>query len=290
MPRGPDGTRSPRRTCGSRPGWRSPTAGGATRSTRRASTRAPSTRRWPTPGPTTTARRTVTAATAARLRTVPRLRAESEKRRNRHRATPLSRAVAGRRRTGRPRRRPIRSAPPGWGVPGLAPGRLEVPGIGAGAAGRRSRARSERGRVVGSTRPSGTVTKLHLADTVLAAAPHQVARGRTGAGLRLAREDLRQATLEGREGNLVLFVVDASGSMGSRARMGAVKGAVLSLLLDAYQRRDKVGLVTFRGADAEVALPPTWSVEAAAARLTDLPTGGRTPLAAGLLRAHETLR
>jgi magnesium chelatase subunit D len=72
--------------------------------------------------------------------------------------------------------------------------------------------------------------------------------------------------------------------------MGAVKGAVLSLLLDAYQRRDKVGLVTFRGSAADLALPPTWSVEAAAARLTDLPTGGRTPLAAGLLRAHEVLR
>jgi magnesium chelatase subunit D len=168
--------------------------------------------------------------------------------------------------------------------------RLEVPGIGAGASGRRSRARSDRGQVVGSRRPHGTVTKLHLTDTVLAAAPHQVARGRSGPGLRIAREDLRQASLEGREGNLVLFVVDASGSMGSRARMAAVKGAVLSLLLDAYQRRDKVGLVTFRGADAELALPPTWSVEAAAARLRELPTGGRTPLAAGLLRAHETLR
>jgi magnesium chelatase subunit D len=168
--------------------------------------------------------------------------------------------------------------------------RLEVPGIGAGAAGRRSRARSERGRVVGSTRPEGTVTKLHLADTVLAAAPHQRARGRTGTGLRLERSDLRQATLEGREGNLVLFVVDASGSMGARSRMAAVKGAVLSLLMDAYQRRDKVGLITFRGGAAELALPPTWSVEAAAARLTSLPTGGRTPLAAGLLRAHETLR
>jgi magnesium chelatase subunit D len=168
--------------------------------------------------------------------------------------------------------------------------RLEVPGIGAGTAGRRSRARSERGRVVGSRRPAGTVTSLHLIDTVAAAAPHQVARGRTGPGLRIERGDLRQAALEGREGNLVLFVVDASGSMGSRARMGAVKGAVLSLLLDAYQRRDKVGLVTFRGSDAELALPPTWSVEAAAARLTDLPTGGRTPLAAGLLRAHELLR
>jgi magnesium chelatase subunit D len=134
------------------------------------------------------------------------------------------------------------------------------------------------------------VTRLHLVDTVLAAAPHQVARGRTGPGLRVAREDLRQATLEGREGNLVLFVVDASGSMGSRSRMAAVKGAVLSLLLDAYQRRDKVGLVTFRGGDAELALPPTWSVEAAAARLRSLPTGGRTPLAAGLQRAAEVLR
>jgi magnesium chelatase subunit D len=168
--------------------------------------------------------------------------------------------------------------------------RLEVPGIGAGTAGRRSRARSERGRVVGSTRPTATVTKLHLADTVLAAAPHQRARGRSGPGLRIAREDLRQAVLEGREGNLVLFVVDASGSMGSRARMAAVKGAVLSLLLDAYQRRDKVGLITFRGAAADLVLPPTWSVEAAAARLAELPTGGRTPLAAGLLEAHDVLR
>jgi magnesium chelatase subunit D len=72
--------------------------------------------------------------------------------------------------------------------------------------------------------------------------------------------------------------------------MSAVKGAVLSLLLDAYQRRDKVGLVTFRGSGAEVALPPTSSVEAAAARLESLPTGGRTPLAAGLLKAHDVLR
>jgi magnesium chelatase subunit D len=168
--------------------------------------------------------------------------------------------------------------------------RLEVPGIGAGAAGRRSRARSERGRVVGSRRPEAAVTRLHLVDTVLAAAPHQRLRGRTDTGLRIERADLRQATLEGREGNLVLFVVDASGSMGARSRMAAVKGAVLSLLMDAYQRRDKVGLITFRGGAAELALPPTWSVEAAAARLTSLPTGGRTPLAAGLLRAHETLR
>ena len=167
---------------------------------------------------------------------------------------------------------------------------LSVPGVGEGAAGRRSRARTEHGRTTGARRPRGALTKLHLAATVQAAAPHQRARGRSGRGLVVRRDDLRQATREGREGNLVLFVVDASGSMAARQRMGAVKGAVLSLLLDAYQRRDKVGLVTFRGAAGEVALPPTSSVDAAAARLETLPTGGRTPLAAGLLRAHEVLR
>ncbi|MBA2948409.1 putative cobaltochelatase [Streptomyces himalayensis] len=167
---------------------------------------------------------------------------------------------------------------------------LTVPGLGEGAAGRRSRARTEHGRTTGARRPQGALTKLHLAATVQAAAPHQRARGRSGPGLVVRRDDLRQATREGREGNLVLFVVDASGSMAARQRMSAVKGAVLSLLLDAYQRRDKVGLITFRGSAADVALPPTSSVDAAAARLESLPTGGRTPLATGLLKAHDVLR
>lgn len=167
---------------------------------------------------------------------------------------------------------------------------LSVPGIGEGAAGRRSRARTEHGRTTGARRPRGTLTKLHLAATVMAAAPHQRQRGRSGRGLVVRRDDLRQATREGREGNLVLFVVDASGSMAARQRMSAVKGAVLSLLLDAYQRRDKVGLVSFRGTAADLALPPTSSVDAAAVRLESLPTGGRTPLAAGLLKAHDVLR
>ncbi|MEU9604354.1 putative cobaltochelatase [Streptomyces sp. NPDC048057] len=167
---------------------------------------------------------------------------------------------------------------------------LTVPGTGDGAAGRRSRARAEHGRTTGSRRPRGALGRLHLAATVRAAAPHQRSRGRSGAGLVVRRDDLRQAVREGRESNLVLFVVDASGSMAARRRMGAVKGAVLSLLLDAYQRRDKVGLVTFRGRDAEVVLPPTSSVDAAAARLDQVSTGGRTPLAAGLLTAHDVLR
>jgi magnesium chelatase subunit D len=118
---------------------------------------------------------------------------------------------------------------------------------------------------------------------------HESARPAPARRVTVAPGDLRQAVREGREGNLVLFAVDASGSMAARQRMRAVKGAVLSLLLDAYQRRDKVGLVTFRGAGAEVALPPTSSVEAAARRLTSLATGGRTPLAAGLAKAARVL-
>ncbi|SNQ50357.1 conserved hypothetical protein [Frankia canadensis] len=94
----------------------------------------------------------------------------------------------------------------------------------------------------------------------------------------------------GREGNLVLFVVDASGSMAARARMSIVTTAVLALLVDAYQRRDRIGMITFRGSGADVVLPPTSSVEAGAARLRALPTGGRTPLAAGLTRAAQVLR
>jgi magnesium chelatase subunit D len=185
---------------------------------------------------------------------------------------------------------------PGSPGPPVAPGstfrarRLEVPGIGTGAAGRRSRAATDSGQVTRAEVPRGPLRRVHLTATLAAAAPHQLARGRRrGTGLVLRREDLRECRREGREGNLVLFVVDASGSMAARARMSAVKGAVLSLLMDAYQRRDKVGLISFRGRDAELVLPPTSSVEAAAARLTVLPSGGRTPLTAGLTCAYETL-
>ncbi len=168
--------------------------------------------------------------------------------------------------------------------------RLEVPGLGTGAAGRRSRAETDSGQVIGAVRPSGRLRGIHVVATISAAAPHQGSRGRgTRPGLVLRRDDLREARREGREGNLVLFVVDASGSMAARRRMGVVKGAIVSLLLDAYQRRDKVGLVSFRGTEATLLLPPTSSVDAAAARLTVMPTGGRTPLTAGLLKAHETL-
>jgi len=164
-------------------------------------------------------------------------------------------------------------------------------GVGAGEAGRRSRAVTRAGRSVGAASRPEPGGRLHLPATIRAAAPQQTARGRVGADvLRLRREDLRTAITEGRESNLVLLVVDASGSMAARRRMEAVKTAALSLLLDAYQRRDKVGLITFRGSSATLALPPTSSVEVAARRLDEVPNGGRTPLAEGLLMAAETLR
>jgi len=164
--------------------------------------------------------------------------------------------------------------------------RLQVRGVGSGDAGRRSRAITSWGRTVGATR-TGT-GRIHLPATITAAAPHQGRRGRLDR-LVLAADDLRHRVTQGRESNLVLFLVDASGSMGARTRMAEVKTAVLSLLVDAYQRRDRVGVITFRGAQATLALPPTSSVDAAARCLTDLPHGGRTPLAEGLLAAARTL-
>ena len=166
---------------------------------------------------------------------------------------------------------------------------LTARGAGSGTAGRRSRATTTVGRSVGAT-AMGDGSRMHVPATIRAAAAHQVPRGRTSGRLRFERDDLRLAVTEGRESNLVLFCVDASGSMAARRRMEEVKTAVLSLLLDAYQRRDKVGLVTFRGDRADLALPPTSSVEVAARRLVELPSGGRTPLAEGLLCAAETLR
>ncbi|NMM23685.1 MAG: VWA domain-containing protein, partial [Phycicoccus sp.] len=159
----------------------------------------------------------------------------------------------------------------------------------AGTPGRRSAARTGRGRTVGTLPTSATTGPLHLQATLAAAAPFQIDRGRQRGRILLAATDLRRAERRGKEGNLVLFVVDASGSMAARARMTEVKGAVLGLLLDAYQRRDKVGLITFRDRGAELALPPTSSVENAARRLEAIQTGGRTPLAAGLAKAVQVI-
>ncbi|MGW5077099.1 VWA domain-containing protein [Rhodococcus sp. NPDC004095] len=188
-------------------------------------------------------------------------------------------------------------APPGPGTAGERPvgapsaqfrtRLLTVPGVGEGAPGRRSRSRSPRGRTVRATTEPGR--GLHLVGTLFAAAEHQVARGRRDGRMLLAPGDIRGALKEGREGNLIVFVVDASGSMAARDRLSAVTGAVVSLLRDAYQRRDKVAVITVRGATAELVLPPTSSVDVAVRRLRALRTGGRTPLAQGFLKAREVV-
>ncbi len=158
--------------------------------------------------------------------------------------------------------------------------------------GRRSRTRTsqKQGRYVKSTlrRDRGD---LALDATLRAAAPHQ---GRRAGSSRLAvtirDEDIREKVREKRIGTFLLFLVDASGSMGAQNRMVASKGAIMSLLLDAYQKRDRVAMVSFRGREAATMLPPTCSIDLAGKLLQDLPVGGRTPLSAGLARGYEVVR
>ncbi|MGU3498131.1 magnesium chelatase subunit D family protein [Mycobacterium sp. C31M] len=163
--------------------------------------------------------------------------------------------------------------------------RLVVPGVGEGAPGRRSRARNRTGATVGATDVAGEGYGTHVFATLLAAVGNQRHSGRP----RVQVADVRRAVREGREGNLVIFVVDASGSMAARDRLAAVGGATMSLLRDAYQRRDKVAVITFRGQQADLLLPPTSSVYIAGRRLARFDTGGKTPLAQGLLAARDVV-
>ena len=174
------------------------------------------------------------------------------------------------------------SAPPS---PAFRTRALTVPGVGDGHAGRRSPARNTVGAMIGASATPEQGHGVHLFATLLAAANRRVAAG----PLRPEAEDIRRAARIGREGNLVIFVVDASGSMAARDRMAAVTGAALSLLRDAYQRRDKVAVITFRSTGARLVLPPTASAYTASRRLHRLDTGGTTPLAEGLLAARDVV-
>ena len=164
--------------------------------------------------------------------------------------------------------------------------------------GRRSRTRSasKQGRYIKSTARRQGRNDLALDATLRAAAPYQKVRRANaddqgqGMAVLVEMDDIREKIRERRIGNFLLFVVDGSGSMGAQRRMVETKAAIMSLLLDAYQKRDKVAMVIFRGRTAEVVLPPTNSVERAARLLADLPIGGRTPLAAGLVEAAGVLR
>jgi magnesium chelatase subunit D len=159
----------------------------------------------------------------------------------------------------------------------------------APATGRRTPAESSRGRLIGDRIPDGPIGSVAVGATVREAA-QRAGRGPADNGSPLVEPaDLREAVRQQKSANLIVFAVDASGSMGAE-RMAAAKGAVLGLLVDAYQRRDLVALVAFRGQRADVVLRPTSSVEVARARLAELPTGGTTPLAAGIIGALDVAR
>jgi magnesium chelatase subunit D len=158
--------------------------------------------------------------------------------------------------------------------------------------GRRSRTRvcQKQGRYVKSCL-NPKHGDIALDATLRAAAPYQKQRGNgNGLCVHLTPHDIRGKIREKRIGNFLLFAVDASGSMGARGRMAASKGAVMSLLLDAYQKRDRVAMISFRRDAAAVNLPPTTSVELAGKLLAEMPVGGRTPLSAGLAKIHEQVR
>ena len=157
--------------------------------------------------------------------------------------------------------------------------------------GKRSTTRTDlkQGRYVRAELPKAKVEDLAFDATIRAAAPFQKMREDNGCALNIKQEDLRQKVREKRIGNTFLFAVDASGSMGARERMRAVKGAIFYMLQEAYQKRDRVGMIAFRRQKAELLLPITRSVDLAQKCLAELPTGGKTPLADGLAVALQTL-
>ncbi len=160
------------------------------------------------------------------------------------------------------------------------------------APGSRTRAVSDdnTGRYVRPTLCRSGSPDLALDATLRAAAPYQAMRERGNLALTIRDPDFRYKVREKRIGRQILFVVDASGSMGADERMAETKAAILSLLIDAYQKRERVGLIVFRGFEARVALPFTHSVEMAQRYLAHLPTGGKTPLPHALHLAHEVLK
>lgn len=145
------------------------------------------------------------------------------------------------------------------------------------------------GRCIGYRIPNGRVEDVALVASIRAAAPYQVVRGHSRLALVLEKDDLREKVREKRQGRDILFMVDGSGSIGAQKRMVAVKGAILSMLKDAYQKRDSIGMAVFRIDRAEEVLPLTRSILKAYHVLSEIPTGGRTPLTQALIKGHEIL-
>ncbi len=160
--------------------------------------------------------------------------------------------------------------------------------------GRRSQSKTQikRGRYIKARPVHGRPTDIAFDATFRAAAPYQKDRQeqRKAVAFAIVPSDLQQKIRVRRTANLILFVVDASWSMAVSERMSATKGAILSLLTDAYQRRDRVGLIVFQKDRASLILPPTNSVQLAQRALSDIPVGGKTPLSAGLFLAHQVIK
>ncbi len=160
--------------------------------------------------------------------------------------------------------------------------------------GRRSTTRTDRkrGRYIQARPANGNLNDIAFDATLRAAAPYQQRRGeqRKRVAFAIQPQDLQRKVRVKKVANLVLFVVDASWSMAVAERMAATKGAILSLLTDAYQRRDRVGLIVFQKDRATLVLPPTNSVQLAERALENIPVGGKTPLSAGLYMAYQVIQ
>ncbi|MBN1322610.1 MAG: magnesium chelatase subunit D family protein [Methanotrichaceae archaeon] len=151
-----------------------------------------------------------------------------------------------------------------------------------------SLAKNSSGRYLRHTLPRGG-GDIAVDATIRAAAPYQIRRDGANA-VNVSDQDIREKERVRMISAVLLFLVDASGSMGSIKRMESAKGAILSLLKDSYQKRDKIGMVAFKGEEAQTLLPPSCSVDLAMKCLEDLPTGGRTPLSAGLIKGLNMFR
>ena len=159
--------------------------------------------------------------------------------------------------------------------------------------GRHVKSLSNRGRYIGYRIPKGKIRDIALDATIKASAPYQRDRleeSQRGIKLIIKKEDLREKVRGRKTMTNILFVVDASGSMGVMRRMEAVKGAILSILMDAYQKRNRVAMITFRGNETELILPFTTSVDLAERSLKDIPTGGKTPLSKAFLKSYEVIK
>ena len=157
--------------------------------------------------------------------------------------------------------------------------------------GKRTTAKSagKMGRYVYSVQQNLT-GDLALDATIRAAAPYQISRNKNGLAIAIREGDIREKVRQRKYANLIVFVVDASGSMGASKRMSETKGAILSLLKDAYVKRDKVCLIAFRGNEAQVLLPPTRSVDRGVRLLETMAVGGRTPLNHGIAKGLQVIQ